>query len=152
MDETSDTQTTQQASGTYDYYVAGPFFERGQVASMERLEATLEARGLRLFKPRFASDIEDVGPEGCFDDDVEAIRASGAVIANLIDDDPGTMFEIGFAYALGKPVYAYREGLTPADRVNLMIGQAVRMVFSGPEDLGRWLDTGEHEDVEYIQF
>ncbi|NMM99508.1 nucleoside deoxyribosyltransferase [Bifidobacterium sp. DSM 109958] len=136
----------------YDFYVAGPFFDRDETASMERLEAVLDAHGLTTFKPRFASEIEEVGPKGCFDDDVAAIRRSKAVIANLMDDDPGTMFEIGFAHALGLPVYAYREGLAPTDRVNLMIGQAVRAVFAGPDDLARWLETGEHRDVDYIQF
>lgn len=145
-------QNGRTADAAYDFYVAGPFFTRDQVASMERLEATLAAHGRTMFKPRFASDIAVAGPEGCFADDVEAIRHSRAVIANLIDDDPGTMFEIGFAYALGLPVYAYDEELTPAGRVNLMIGQAVRAVFVGQDDLARWLETGEHRDIDYIQF
>ena len=56
----------------YDFYVAGPFFDPGQTASMERLEKVLEDHGRTLFKPRFASQIEEVGPEGCFNDDIQA--------------------------------------------------------------------------------
>lgn len=136
----------------YDYYVAGPFFDPEQTASMERLEKVLEEHGRKLFKPRFTSQIEDVGPEGCFADDIRGINSSRAVIANLMDEDPGTMFEIGYAYALGLPVYGYFENLTPMDRVNLMVAQAVKMVFAGPEDVAKFLETGEHEEVDYIQF
>lgn len=48
----------------YDFYVAGPFFDPEQTASMERLEKILEDHGKVLFKPRFVSQIEEVGPEG----------------------------------------------------------------------------------------
>ena len=129
----------------YDFYVAGPFFDPEQTASMERLEKV-------LFKPRFVSQIEEVGPEGCFADDIHGINAAKAVVANLMDEDPGTMFEIGYAHALGIPVYGYFENLTPMDRVNLMIAQAVELVFVGPDDVAKYLETGEHTEVDYIQF
>lgn len=136
----------------YDIYVAGPFFDPEQTSSMERLEKVLEEHGKKLFKPRFVSQIEEVGPEGCFADDIKGINSSKAVIANLMDEDAGTMFEIGYAHALGMPVYGYFDGLTPMDRVNLMVAQAVEMVFAGPEDVAKYLETGEHTEVDYIQF
>ena len=129
----------------YDFYVAGPFFDPEQTASMERLEKILEDHGKVLFKPRFVSQIEEVGPEGCFADDIHGINAA-------MDEDPGTMFEIGYAHALGIPVYGYFENLTPMDRVNLMIAQAVELVFVGPDDVAKYLETGEHTEVDYIQF
>ena len=132
----------------YDFYVAGPFFDPEQTASMERLEKILEDHGKVLFKPRFVSQIE----EGCFADDIHGINAVKAVVANLMDEDPGTMFEIGYAHALGIPVYGYFENLTPMDRVNLMIAQAVELVFVGPDDVAKYLETGEHTEVDYIQF
>lgn len=136
----------------YDFYVAGPFFNPEQVASMERLEHVLDTHGKTMFRPRFASDIAEVGPAGCFDDDVNGICASKAVIANLMDEDSGTMFEIGFAHSLGIPVYAYREGLRDGDSINLMIAQSVHAVFSSSDDLARYLETGEHKDADYAQF
>ena len=132
----------------YDFYVAGPFFDPEQTASMERLEKILEDHGKVLFKPRFVSQIEEVG----FADDIHGINAAKAVVANLMDEDPGTMFEIGYAHALGIPVYGYFENLTPMDRVNLMIAQAVELVFVGPDDVAKYLETGEHTEVDYIQF
>ena len=136
----------------YDFYVAGPFFDPEQTASMERLEKILEDHGKVLFKPRFVSQIEEVGPEGCFADDIHGINAAKAVVANLMDEDPGTMFEIGYAHALGIPVYGYFENLTPMDRVNLMIEQAVALVFVDPDDADKYLENGEHPEVDYIQF
>ena len=136
----------------YDFYVAGPFFTPGQVASMERLEGVLAAHARRMFRPRLASDVRVVGPRACFDEDLAAIMASGAVIANLVDDDPGTMMEIGFATGRGVPVYGYLEGLGDSDQVNLMIAQAAGALFSGPEDLDRWLSGGERRDARVVQF
>ena len=149
LNETSDSPTGELK---HDFYVAGPFFNETQVASMEGLETVLESHGKTMFKPRFASDIDVEGPENCFRVDVAGIRDAGAVIANLIDDDPGTMFEIGYAYALGKPVYGYREGLGPNVTINLMIAQSVRLVIAGPEDLAHYLETGQHESIAYRQF
>lgn len=78
----------------YDFYVAGPFFDPEQTASMERLEKILEDHGKVLFKPRFVSQIEEVGPEGCFADDIHGINAAKAVVANLMDEDPGTIVRL----------------------------------------------------------
>lgn len=136
----------------HDYYVAGPFFNEAQTASMERLEAVLEAHGKTMFKPRFAADLAKVGPKVVFEEDVAGIRDAGAVIANLIDDDPGTMFEIGYAHALGKSVYCFLEGLDADGHVNLMIAQSVDAVFAGVDDLTHWLETGEHTEIAYHQF
>ncbi len=85
----------------YDFYVAGPFFDPEQTASMERLEKILEDHGKVLFKPRFVSQIEEAGPEGCFADDIRGINAAKAV---------------------------------------------------GPDDVAKYLETGEHTEVDYIQF
>ncbi|MCH4210006.1 nucleoside 2-deoxyribosyltransferase [Bifidobacterium sp.] len=140
----------------FDFYVAGPFFNDEEVHSMERLEAVLEVHGRKLFKPRFGEEENRVHdedwPKLCFDKDIAGIRDSDAVIANLIDGDTGTMFEIGYAYSRGTPVYGYYEGLKPSDTINLMIAQSVREVFTGPDDLAHWLETGEHAQPGFRQF
>ena len=136
----------------HDVYVAGPFFNGEQVASMERLETVLESHGKTMFKPRFVSEIDEVGPRQCFLDDIRGIRDADMVIANLMDEDSGTMFEIGYAYAQGIPVYGYLEGLEATSRINLMIAQSVETVFAGPDDLAQWLETGAHQEVAVSQF
>ena len=37
-------------------------------------------------------------------------------------------------------------------RDSLMIAQAVELVFVGPDDVAKYLETGEHTEVDYIQF
>ena len=136
----------------YDFYVAGPFFNPGQVASMERMERVLESRGKRLFKPRFVSDVSKVGPHVCFENDLHGILSSSAVIANLMDEDSGTMYEIGFAHAHHMTVYGYLEGVHAGSKVNLMISQSIDALFASPEDLDGFLTTGVHDDVAIDEF
>lgn len=140
----------------YDFYVAGPFFNRDQVDSMERLERVLDDRHRRMFRPRFMVDLDKVGANECFKQDIQGIQNSAAVIANIVDDDPGTLFEIGYAYSLGKPVYVYDEGAKPGDELNLMIAQAATVIFNGPTDLESFLDSGEfmitNKDEYFKQF
>ncbi|KDR38691.1 nucleoside 2-deoxyribosyltransferase [Caballeronia glathei] len=98
---------------------------------------------------------------------IEAIRAADFVMANLNDfrgpgePDSGTAFEVGFAAALGKPVWGYRTSphpltetvprTTDADEgtsvctkgylvedfglsVNLMLACAARIIAGGPAE------------------
>ncbi|MFM0694686.1 nucleoside 2-deoxyribosyltransferase [Paraburkholderia graminis] len=96
---------------------------------------------------------------------VDAIRRSDIVMANVGDfrgagePDTGTAFEIGFAAALGKPIWGYRHDLTVlrervpgtetavgqvcergylvedfALSLNLMLACAMRIVEGGPVD------------------
>ncbi|NEG69335.1 nucleoside 2-deoxyribosyltransferase [Bifidobacterium choloepi] len=136
----------------YDFFVAGPFFTHPEMQSMERLEHVLTVRHKRLFMPRFAADLSTVGPTQCFNVDLQGIRNSRALIANVMDTDPGTMFEIGYAYSLGKPVYVYAEGIQPGAKMNLMIAQAATVILTGPADLEALLDSGKFESVEVTQY
>ncbi|TCK32808.1 nucleoside 2-deoxyribosyltransferase [Paraburkholderia sp. BL8N3] len=98
---------------------------------------------------------------------IEAIRSADFVMANLNDfrgpgePDSGTAFEVGFAAALGKPVWGYRtsphpptetvprttnanEGISVCTRgclvedfglsVNLMLACAARIIAGGPAE------------------
>ncbi|KFI68710.1 nucleoside 2-deoxyribosyltransferase [Bifidobacterium magnum] len=135
----------------YDFYVAGPFFTNTEVESMERLEKVLQDRHKKLFMPRFAGGQDSIAEDGgkaVFAKDVQAIRNSKAIIANLVDDDPGTLFEIGYAYALGKPVYLYNEGMEPGAKMNLMLVRSAKVILTGPADLEALLDSGEFEAVD----
>ena len=136
----------------YDYYAAGPFFDPAQVASMTRMEQVLESHGRKLFKPRFASDVAEVGARACFESDLQGIRSSAAVMANLMDEDSGTMYEIGFAHAHGMPVYGFLDGAHDGTKVNLMIAESLDALFASAEDLARFLETGEHADVAIEEF
>ncbi|KFI57228.1 putative nucleoside deoxyribosyltransferase [Bifidobacterium gallicum DSM 20093 = LMG 11596] len=136
----------------YDYYVAGPFFTDDQMKSMERLERVLHDRHKSTFMPRFRSNIAQDGVQGCFDKNLEGIRQSRIVIVNVVDQDPGTLFDMGYAYALGKPIYVYAEGIMPGDKMNLMISRGAKAVLTGPADLEALLDSGETAAVQIDEY
>lgn len=97
-------------------YLAGPDVFLGRAVDMGRAKVALCARqGLRGLYPLDADlAVQDDArlSKRIFDSNVALIRACDAVIANLTpfrgpSADAGTVFEVGFALALGKPVFAY---------------------------------------------
>lgn len=70
---------------------------------------------------------DDALAQRIYEGNIQRIREADGVIANLMsfrgqEPDSGTVFEVGFALALGKPVVAY--GVAPgsyADRVRAVI-------------------------------
>jgi nucleoside 2-deoxyribosyltransferase len=113
-------------------YLAGPdVFRPDAPACYERMERACAALGLVGLRP------SDGGPapgasctpgelaQRIYDGNLALIRRCDAVVANLapfrghVEPDSGTVFEIGVAIALGKPVAAYlpQPTLTYAERV-----------------------------------
>jgi nucleoside 2-deoxyribosyltransferase len=70
-------------------------------------------------------------PKAIFDGNIGMIRQADAVVANLtpfrgISADAGTVFEIGYARGINKPVYGYANVRAPyLDRVQQFLGGAV---------------------------
>jgi nucleoside 2-deoxyribosyltransferase len=102
-------------------YLAGPdVFFPDRAAIFARVLAQCESRGLVGLAP-FDDAPAEGGPRDPDDDalaqriyegNVALIRSADGVIANLasfrgVEPDSGTVFEVGFAVALGKPVVAY---------------------------------------------
>lgn len=88
-------------------YLAGPFFDLAQVWMVEQASTTLKSLGLRVFSP-----YHDIGL-GSADDvvakDLKGIQDSDVLFAIADGLDAGTIYEIGYARALGKPVVVYSE-------------------------------------------
>lgn len=101
-------------------YFAGPdvFFRDGR-AVFQRLKAACAALGLEGLEP-FDGQLDIAAGESpdafalrIYEGNVARIRACDGVIANLapfrgLEPDSGTVFEVGFAIALGKPVVGYQ--------------------------------------------
>ena len=127
-------------------YLAGPtVFFRDAQAVFARLAALCRARGLEPVRPA-----EPVDPDGrvlagaqaarhLYEQNTRRIRQASGVLADLrpfrgeLEPDSGTVFEVGFACALGKPVAA----VVPAPRdwgarIRAACGQGVR---PGPDGL-----------------
>lgn len=111
-------------------YLAGPdVFFPDSAAIFQRLKAQCDHLGLCGVEPSDGGLAAGfVGPDELlaqriFEANLQLIRAADGVIANLMafrghEPDSGTVFEVGFAAALGKPVAAY--GVDPrsyADRI-----------------------------------
>lgn len=100
-------------------YLAGPFFDLMQIWMVEQSQANLRNLGLRVFSPYH--DIGLGSAEDVVAQDLDAIVASDIVFAITDGLDAGTVYEIGYARALGKPVVVYseREG---AEHLKMMEG------------------------------
>ena len=88
-------------------YLAGPFFDLAQLWLVEEALHDLAEVGLKVFSPYHRVGI------GSFDDvvpkDLDGIRDSDLVFAITDGLDAGTLYEIGYARAIGKPVIVYSE-------------------------------------------
>lgn len=90
-----------------EIYLAGPFFDLSQIWMIEQARANLREVGLKVFSP-----FHDIGL-GSADDvvekDLHAIKKARLVFAVTDGLDAGTIYEIGYARAIGKPVVVYSE-------------------------------------------
>lgn len=103
-------------------YLAGPEVFLSDAVEAGRAKAMLcEQHGFRGLYPLDAeleSEADESLSTRIFQSNVGLIRACDAVIANLTpfrgpSADAGTVFEVGFALALGKPVFAYTNHHAP---------------------------------------
>lgn len=107
------------AGKQHQVYLAGPFFDLMQIWMVEQAQASLKSLGMKVFSP-----YHDVGL-GSADDvvakDLDAILESDIVFAITDGLDAGTVYEIGYARALGKPVVVYSERQYP-EHLKMMEG------------------------------
>lgn len=94
-------------------YLASPFFNPGEFWLMEEMEKILSEEGADVFAPYF-----DVGHVEDYEDqttiaqkDLKALEQADVLLALLDTNDPGTLFEIGYARKQGIPVVVYKTEL-----------------------------------------
>jgi nucleoside 2-deoxyribosyltransferase len=105
--------------GEYDVYLAGPFFNMPELWLVDEARLALRGMGLRVFSPYHDVGIgigKDVAPK-----DIEALKRSRAVLAIIDGVDTGTIFEVGYARALAKPVVALVQS-TPEEPLKMIAG------------------------------
>jgi nucleoside 2-deoxyribosyltransferase len=109
-----------EAGAVREVYLAGPFFDLGQLWMIEQARANLCDAGLRVFSP-----YHDVGLGSAADvvaKDIEAIEKADVVFAIADGLDAGTIYEIGYARAIGKPVVVYSEREGGGESLKMMEG------------------------------
>lgn len=105
-------------------YLAGPFFSLAQLWMINEARNDLSALGLKVFSP-----YHDVGL-GSADDvvqkDLDAIQDCDLLFAIGDGLDSGTIYEIGYARAIDKPVVLYAENESAQDK-KMMEGSDCRI-------------------------
>ncbi len=92
-------------------YLAGPFFNTAEQWRIDEAKRALEDMGFTVFSP-----IHEVGEGELYhvaQADLKGLEESGVVLAILDGLDCGTIFEIGYARALQKPVVVIAEHVDP---------------------------------------
>jgi sugar/nucleoside kinase (ribokinase family)/nucleoside 2-deoxyribosyltransferase len=112
-------------------YVAAPFFTSPELRAMERVVGGLEAAGLRVASPSrdigiLRADATHAETAETFRRDVEALEGAAALVALLDQDDPGTAWEVGYAYKRGIPIVGMRTDVRAAQ--NNMLTHSVTIV------------------------
>lgn len=100
-------------------YLAGPFFTMAERWLINELREKLLEFGNTVFSP-----LHDVGvgpPHQVVAPDLDGIRRADVVLAIATGLDAGTLFEIGYAKALGKRVVVFSENTTEHD-LTMLIG------------------------------
>lgn len=95
-------------------YLAGPFFTLAQLWLVEEALSIFRSMGMNVFSP-----YHDVGPgaaEDVVQKDLNAIHECDLMFAIGDSLDAGTLYEIGYARALKKPVIMYTENESEEDK------------------------------------
>lgn len=115
-------------------YLAGPFFTMGQRWLVNEFRLLLLEFGNEVFSPYhelgLATPEKKIFTTTDYQlakEDLKAIHDADLVFAILCDHDPGTVFEIGYARALGKDVLIYSENLQQED-LFMMVGSECKVI------------------------
>jgi hypothetical protein len=94
-------------------YLAGPFFTIGQRWLIDEARRGLGELGLDVFSP--VHEIGNGPAHTVAPKDIAALEAADRVFAILDGTDSGTLFEVGYARARDKPVYALSQTVSDED-------------------------------------
>jgi nucleoside 2-deoxyribosyltransferase len=130
-------------------YLAGPLFTHAELEYNRELKDIMIKKEFSVFLPQ--EDAEDAeaerekqNQECIFKKCLEGVNNSDIVVAVLdgVDVDSGTAWEIGYAYARGKPVIGLRTDFrTLSDGiVNLMVEMSIVALARDEDELLKVLD------------
>lgn len=124
-------------------FIASPFFNQEQIDRVKRLENTLMRNPfvLDIFSARFHQfeQLKFGSKEwrrATFHNDLKFLRRADVVVAvhDFVGSnvDSGTAFEIGYAFAMQKPIILINEKASP---INLMLSDSLHAYFPRVEDV-----------------
>lgn len=101
-------------------YLAGPFFTLADKLMLKEIKYAFHSMDVPIFSP-----IDEVGtgtPSYVYRGDIEGLENCSAVFANICGLDTGTIYEIGYARAIGKPVVLFAQDCKDKDLTMLRGG------------------------------
>lgn len=143
-------------------YLAGPFFNAPQVETIEKVESLCETIGLNCNSPRkfmvLKPDASLVERRATFLDNIQKIQESQIVFAcidnprdvngAMVDTPPdiGTVWEIGYAYGIGRPVVCFT---LRQRKMNVMLAQGCAGFLSNEVDIEAFLQGKEVQTIGF---
>lgn len=101
-------------------YLAGPFFTLADKLMLEEIKHAFSSMDVPFFSP---IDVVGTGaPEQVYKGDIDGLEKCSAVFANICGLDTGTIYEIGYAKAKGKPVVLFAQDCKQKDLTMLQGG------------------------------
>jgi len=129
-------------------FIAGPLFSQAEREFNLKVEAELLRNGFETFLPQRDVGMLDelIATEGkrayrtIFDRDLKGLDQADAVVAILdgLDVDSGTAFEVGYAFARGKPVIGLKTDMrvfAKEEEVNNMLAQGVKALAKNIDEV-----------------
>lgn len=126
-------------------YLAGPFFNEQQILWLELVCNSLENASFKVISPSRENGIITMNTsfeerKEIFEKDINLLEKANIVVALLDNDDPGTIFEIGYAFQKNIPIFALK---TSQSQLNNMILFGCTSISSSVEELIEVLNCHE---------
>lgn len=118
-------------------YLAGPFFSIQEQNWVQSISDRLESANFKVISPSRENGIikKETSLEQryeIFQSDIQLLNGADCVLSLLDHNDPGTCFEIGYAFKKGIPVYGLK---TSQDDLNNMIRFGCKHLSTNIEEL-----------------
>ena len=112
-------------------YCAAGWFSPNMEKAIKDIEEVIDETKLRAvtFEPRNDTGKHfggSNGPDwnGVFDDNVKHLKEAKLIIVSTVDKDMGTIWEAGYASALGKTIIYYNPFMESKEQFNLMLAKS----------------------------
>jgi len=131
-------------------YIASPFFNPKQIQIVEDIKEALTEIGVDYYSPKdenLFENFKNMDPKKIFEENVNNIVNKDAVVVVTDGKDVGTIFEAGFAYALGIPIIYVWLDRPEGAKFNLMLSQSGRTVVGSIEELKQAFAQGLPQEV-----
>jgi nucleoside 2-deoxyribosyltransferase len=132
-------------------YFANSWFNENKAKASDLGFKILKQFDIDIFNPRFDSPQIGKNPtdderKKNFESNLEAIKNADVVFASTEGLDSGTIWECGYASALGIPVFGFAPLLPEGIPFNLMLAESMEQVFTDSESLEQYLANGIKPD------